>query len=52
MNLLQDMSLREMQQTNGGIDPLAVITILSFCIYIYNEGGDFVEGFKEGYNGK
>lgn len=46
---LQEMSLQEMENANGGWI-VSAITILGACIYLYNEGGDFIEGFKNGFS--
>ena len=46
---VQDMTKQEMKQTDGGW-LLAAIAIAGAAIYINNNYGDFVEGFKAGYN--
>ncbi|MGM0530501.1 MAG: lactobin A/cerein 7B family class IIb bacteriocin [Bacteroidota bacterium] len=40
---------KEIRKNNGGWIATAV-AIASAAIYIYNNGDDFIEGFKEGYN--
>lgn len=49
MKNLKELSHNEMRKVEGGWI-LAAITIAGALIYLYNEGGDFVEGFKRGYN--
>ena len=40
---------KDSKTINGGWITTA-IAIASAIIYIYNNGDDFIEGFKEGYN--
>lgn len=47
---MQEMNLQEMKEVNGGFDIGLALAIISAGIYIYNEGGDFIEGFKETFN--
>lgn len=49
-NLIREMNASEMDKVNGGIGLGELFALASLCVYLYNEGGDFVEGFKEGYN--
>ncbi|MFI3297510.1 MAG: hypothetical protein R3Y59_07775 [bacterium] len=44
------MPKQEMKETDGG-NLLAFITVMGAIIYLYNEGDDLVDGFKEGYEG-
>ncbi|WP_294605305.1 lactobin A/cerein 7B family class IIb bacteriocin [uncultured Bacteroides sp.] len=48
--MMQEMNLQEMKEVNGGFDVGLALAIISAGIYIYNEGGDFIEGFKETFN--
>lgn len=48
--MMQEMNLQEMKEVNGGLDFGLALAIISAGIYIYNEGGDFIEGFKETFN--
>jgi len=47
---VQEMNAKEIRETDGGVlgwdDALAII---GAAIYIYNEGGDFVDGFSSAY---
>ena len=49
MKNLKTMSLQEMRKTDGGWWQEA-LAVAGAVIYLYNEGGDFIKGFKEGYN--
>jgi len=40
---------KELENSNGGWIA-TVVAIASAAIYLYNNGDDFIEGFKEGYN--
>lgn len=51
-NVIQQMDAVELKEVNGGFPWAAAVTLVSVMIYIYNEGGDFIEGFKETYNQK
>jgi len=48
---VQGLDAREMANVDGGWI-LGAITIAGAVIYLYNEGGDFIKGFNEGYNHK
>ena len=41
--MMQEMNLQEMKEVNGGFDIGLALAIISAGIYIYNEGGDFIE---------
>lgn len=46
---VQELNSSEVKQINGGwLGP--AIAIAGALIYLYNEGGDFVGGFKDGWN--
>jgi lactobin A/cerein 7B family class IIb bacteriocin len=48
---VKEMNHQEMAETDGGWWQLA-IAVATIAIYAYNNWDDFVEGVKEGYNGK
>lgn len=48
---LVEMEKENMANMNGGWFQ-AALAITGAAIYLYNEGGDFIKGFKEGYNGR
>ena len=45
---VQEMNAREIKETDGGDFGLG-IAIAGALIYLYNEGGDFVEGYNYTY---
>lgn len=45
-----EMDAKELQKVDGGWWQ-AALAAAGAIIYLYNEGGDLVRGFKEGYNG-
>ena len=46
---VQDLNKMEMKKIDGGWWQEA-LAVAGAVIYLYNEGGDFIKGFKEGYN--
>ena len=46
---VQDLNKKEMRKIDGGWWQEA-LGVAGAVIYLYNEGGDFIKGFKEGYN--
>ena len=46
---VQDLNKKEMKKIDGGWWQEA-LAVAGAVIYLYNEGGDFIKGFKEGYN--
>ncbi|AJW65320.1 hypothetical protein VO54_03895 [Elizabethkingia miricola] len=44
---VQELSTNEMRKTEGGWWQ-AGLAIAGAVIYLYNEGGDFIKGYKEG----
>lgn len=47
---LTEMNSQEMKNVDGGWLP-AALAIAGALIYVYNNAGDFAQGFKEGYKG-
>lgn len=47
---LQELTFEEQVNTDGGFDLGLGLALMGAAIYIYNEGGDFIDGFKNGYN--
>lgn len=46
---LKELDVSEAEQLNGGWFQ-AALAVTAALIYLYNEGPDFVEGFKEAFN--
>ncbi|HFK5587200.1 TPA: class IIb bacteriocin, lactobin A/cerein 7B family [Elizabethkingia anophelis] len=46
---LVELNAQEMRKTEGGWLQ-AALAIAGAAIYLYNEGGDFIKGYKQGRN--
>jgi hypothetical protein len=46
---LEELSLFEQKEINGGNPVLGFIAVMGALIYLYNNKEDLVAGFKEGY---